>query len=250
MKAIKCFVTLMFLYTSTCYSKKIPEFITLCKRNDPKLNECFLKSYNEVIIKAANGIPEMGIRPIDPLDIDKLSLKFGNSTSVSFDASLNGVKLYGLSKMKLMKCNIDLPNRVLELSNHVDETYMSGQYNSTGKVLLINFNGGGQFRVNITNINTDDSYVANVQIKNNKKVLKWDNKHINISMGGFNSYFDNLFPNNKEITENTNKIINENAESLYNELKPLFEEVITSVFKDILNKVSSIFTIDELFPLV
>lgn len=61
-------------------------------------------------------------------------------------------------------------------------------------------------------------------------------------------YFDDLFHNNKELTETTNAVINENSEEILKELKPLVEETISTITFSIVKEVFDKFSVDELFP--
>lgn len=60
-------------------------------------------------------------------------------------------------------------------------------------------------------------------------------------------HFDNLFHNNKELTETTNKLINDNYDEIIKEVKPLVEETILAITFTILQQVFHTFSVDELF---
>lgn len=60
-------------------------------------------------------------------------------------------------------------------------------------------------------------------------------------------HFDNLFHNNKELTETTNQLINENYDEIIKEVKPLVEETILAITYTILQQVFHTFSLDELF---
>jgi hypothetical protein len=72
------------------------DFIPLCKRNDPDLNECILNATVSLKDKFAEGIPELQLRSIDPLKIPNIKLE-QTTNKLDYKAVLMDVALYGLS---------------------------------------------------------------------------------------------------------------------------------------------------------
>lgn len=77
------------------------EWIKTCKLTDPALNECFRKSAEETQHKLKDGLPSLGVLPIDPLEIEKISLP-STGGAVSLNQVYKNVKLYGISDAKYL----------------------------------------------------------------------------------------------------------------------------------------------------
>lgn len=72
------------------------EFLPICKRYDPDLNECLKNATVILQEKIVHGIPELKLPPLEPLKIP--GVRFEQTTKSSmFKAVLMDVMLHGLS---------------------------------------------------------------------------------------------------------------------------------------------------------
>lgn len=97
------------------------DYLKTCKRKDPNLGECLKVNVQDAIVKLANGelllyiycgaavnfvvvlgAPEIGLKPLDPLDISSLVIGEG-SGPVNVKQIFKNVKLHGISTSKVLK---------------------------------------------------------------------------------------------------------------------------------------------------
>lgn len=56
-----------------------------------------------ILKRAANGIPELKIPPVEPFVIPQIVVDQGASTAVKLSATLNDVNVYGISKVDVTR---------------------------------------------------------------------------------------------------------------------------------------------------
>lgn len=118
----------------------IASYINICVRRDPKIDECVIKSINNMKNNLCEGIPELEVPPIGPVSLDKL---------VFFDA--HNIKFY-LTNVQLNWCNFNVTHLHTDtLQYDIDILLNQIQINSTYDLdirLLIPFVQRGSFYFN------------------------------------------------------------------------------------------------------
>ncbi|KAF2886123.1 hypothetical protein ILUMI_20050 [Ignelater luminosus] len=228
-------------------------YVHLCKRNDPKLGECFTKTVYEIMPNLIKGIPEMDIPPIDPLEFSSIKIDTGNTGSVSLDIELLSGTASGLRNLKIENLKATFGNDgdnitftgILE----VPQVNIEGTYKLNGKILLFELNGQGHVSFNATDIRTDSVWRASTYLKKNKRHISLDKIDYNdVKIKNIRVKFDNLFgPNNEVLTDTVNNAINDNVDNLRGELEPIIKETLIQVILQSFNRVYRLFTLDELY---
>lgn len=246
----KLFAIVYFAYLVSCESKILPSFVKTCSRNDPNLSKCWEESMMSLIPRVKDGIPEMGLRPLDPIFIPTLDLDFGGTGSVSFKAKLNDLNLYGCSGISLHDTKVVFTEDTVEvyLNMFFPGLYMKSVYRAKGQVLLLRFDSTGDFVGNFTNIDVKGQWKSKNFIKKGKIHSTFDRSSVAVKIGQMQMNFDRLLGDNQELNNNINNVINENSDLLYDELRPIIENVIDEVIKDSVNKVYNLFPKDVLYP--
>ena len=72
-------------------------FIETCFMSEPDFPTCNAHSVQEIFANLKDGLPEIGLPPIDPLNVTEISLLQG-SGPVSINATLMNVRIFGFSK--------------------------------------------------------------------------------------------------------------------------------------------------------
>lgn len=85
--------------------------------------------------------------------------------------------------------------------------------------------------------------------KRGKEYINFSKVKLNLHFGPQNALtFENIFRDNKELTDQTNKIISENIEGIMTEIKPVFDETVAQLALGLLKGVFNRYSVDELFP--
>ncbi|KAF2890841.1 hypothetical protein ILUMI_15332 [Ignelater luminosus] len=197
------------------------------------------------------GIPEMDVPPIDPLEFSSVKIETGNTGSVNLNIELLHGTASGLRNVKIENLKIKLGDHskfttVLE----VPQTNIEGTYKMKGKILLFELNGEGHVSFNASDIRTDSVWLTSTYTKESKKYLKVEKVLFNnVQIKNIRITFDNLFgPRNEILTDTVNNAINENVDTLKEELEPIIKETLVQMILQYFNRVYRLFPMDELYP--
>ncbi|XP_013173663.1 PREDICTED: circadian clock-controlled protein-like [Papilio xuthus] len=209
------------------YSRLAPDYIRPC--NDTN-SECLIKATQDAIPEFVKGLPHLGVPPLDPFTIDKLSIPLSGLKVTFYQGKVSGFR----------KCIVDnviseLEKRHFVLEFHCNLT-IKGGYDAVGKVLLFPINGEGDAKIKLTNlkmkldINTkyikDDKGVNHFAIKSYKYTFDYGDKVT----------FDlqNLFKESKELSNTVLSFLNENWRTVSEEFgKPIVDYAVELALKTI-----------------
>ncbi|KRT81255.1 hemolymph juvenile hormone-binding protein, partial [Oryctes borbonicus] len=213
---------ILVLYFNVVQNKKakIPNYVKICKQNDPNLDQCVTDCINDLKPYFAIGIPEMKIYPFDPLVIAQTQF-----TTQNLEAVFTENEFHKGQNFDLKYLHFDVDNNVLIMNISYAELMQTGNYNLTGRLLTFQLNGNGKFNVNYTQIEVYSKLSGERIIKNGKEYLDFQTVDYQMKLGDFKMQLDDLFVGNPELTMTTNRILNENSQSLL----PDFEEICRNI---------------------
>lgn len=79
----------------------LANYIPICKRSSPAFNMCIKMATVIVQPYISQGIKELNIPAIEPLEIPMVKLEQG-TPAVNYKATLTNIRIYGLSKYKFL----------------------------------------------------------------------------------------------------------------------------------------------------
>ncbi|KAF9417550.1 hypothetical protein HW555_005380 [Spodoptera exigua] len=215
-------------------------FIKPCKSGD---NACVLASAQIAVPIMAVGIPELGIKSLDPMRFDEikgdqagLSLTFKDTTVTGMKGcTVDGVK-HDLSKAKqsiTIRCSVDL----------------NGDYKLGGQLLVLPIRGEGKYHINIRDIVIKASNaLVTVDGADGKKHWHIDNWHFThqVKTGAvFN--FDNLFNGNKILAGPVEDFVNSNWRDVMREIAPPIVHAIVARVVEAVEALYKAVPADELY---
>ncbi|XP_068633962.1 circadian clock-controlled protein daywake-like [Battus philenor] len=202
----------------------LPSFIKPCSISDPKLNECVTKSIEAAGPKFAEGIPELGIAPLDPVMLGTVVVDNPALKLTFTDTVVTGL---GGFKVNSFKINPEKGKQVLDFTANVT---LKANYDMDGQVLILPIRGNGQAKIKITNLNIVIKYDYETKdghwvVPNYKDSYKMDRAQFK---------FTNLFGGNKELADTTIKFINESWDIIMQEIAPpAMKEIIARCVKEV-----------------
>lgn len=119
--------------------------MNLCKRTDPNLDECVKKSALELLPRLIEGAPELTLPSFNPFRMPEVQLKNSN-----FEINFKNLELYGTG--------IDIDTLQIEFKEHpqvhlivtISNVGIISDYESSGKLLLLEMNGKGKANGNFS----------------------------------------------------------------------------------------------------
>ncbi|KAF2886706.1 hypothetical protein ILUMI_19466 [Ignelater luminosus] len=129
-------------------SRQLPDFIHLCKRNDPNLNRCIINTFNEIRPYLKKGIPEIDIPPGEPLNFPNASANTGEGTSVTLQGTAWNFIANGILDVNVKELKMDFDQLRCSLVLEFPFVRLQGDYKFFGKVMLFEIDTTGKFDIN------------------------------------------------------------------------------------------------------
>ncbi|KAF2878874.1 hypothetical protein ILUMI_27294 [Ignelater luminosus] len=239
-------IIMMVLATVNC---EIPNYIHICKREDPELSACIANSVNTLIPYLKVGIPELDVPPLEPLQLNDVQLKLG-SDDAKIATNITNIHVWGASSFQLLSLRaIVSPNaNTFHFNVNVPRLQLLGQYAIDTKILFLNLKGNGPLEINITDYSFNCTMNGHKIEKNDVTYLEFERMECSMNFKNVNVLLKHIFNGNALLGNTTNTVINQNVDMFYKEIKPSLVEALGKTFTDIANKITLRFSYDELFP--
>ncbi|XP_047025256.1 circadian clock-controlled protein daywake-like [Helicoverpa zea] len=227
------------------FSMGLPSYITSCSRNDPKLNECALKSARDSIHQFSLGDPDRGLHPLDPLYVAEMTVYIPNKQG--FRVIFKDNYFTGLSKMHMENLKFDLENKMI-IADAMVTLNVKNTYDLSGRLLVIPVKSNGDSYIHLKNTLLHIRYwYEHVEGPDGKvywKIYKHDIKY-EVEKASFR--LDNLL-NDKNIGDQINKLLNEMWREIVADVGPSICQSLGAAVAENLSVLLSQVPYDELLP--
>ncbi|XP_066900886.1 protein takeout [Halyomorpha halys] len=234
---------LSFALFQIAMSAKLPSTFKKCGRTDPKFDVCLNDAIEDAIKILSSGIPKLGLVGLEPLKITHLVIGRGKGP-ISLDLSFKNLNIHGITDVKITDQKTNLQAAKLECKSFNKKLVLEGDYEVDGKILLLPIRGKGKDNVDGYSIVTGLPVV-----KKNKTYLEVKSFDYSFKPSRMRLQFDNLFNGEKQLSDSMNKILNDNWEEVLREMKPSFEEALSQIFRDYVNRLYQRVSLEELYPM-
>ncbi|KAJ8716875.1 hypothetical protein PYW07_003502 [Mythimna separata] len=188
-------------------------FIKPCKSGD---NACILQSAQAAVPVMAAGIPELGIKSLDPLHFDEIKGDQGGLQLNFRDTTVTGMKG---CKVENIKHDLAKSKQVVTIKCTVE---LTGDYKLAGHLLVLPIRGEGKYHISIRDIvikaNTALVTVDGADGKKHWHIKDWHYTSQVKTNARFN--FDNLFDGNKILAGPVEDFVNTSWREVMNEIAP------------------------------
>ncbi|KAJ8716877.1 hypothetical protein PYW07_003504 [Mythimna separata] len=192
---MKVHLCVVLCLAAGAFAGTLPSFITPCSRSDPQLNACIEKVITAAGSKFTEGIPELGIKPLDPVELGTVFVDNPALKLTFTDTVVTGLKGFRVNSYKI---NPDKGKATLDFTANVT---LKAHYDMDGQVLILPIRGNGQSRIKITNLNIVVKY--DFVEKDGHWVVPSYKDHYKMDRAQFK--FTNLFNGNKELAQTTER---------------------------------------------
>ncbi|KAJ3618211.1 hypothetical protein MTP99_006233 [Tenebrio molitor] len=239
--------TLVFLFVlvSVVSCAKPPASFKKCNRKDPKWKECFKEAAADALPQLSKSFDEVNLPSLEPLWIPQLTIVGGGSVAVT--QNYKNCKIFGLSKMKLDKAEVDFDKKIFEFSGIVPEFILEGEYMLDGKVLLLPVQGVGNSTATMKNLSLGGSMKYEEVKKKGKTHMKFVSTKGLVKPSLIVFHFDNLFNGDKVLGDEINRVVNENWKLLYEDSEEAFADATLKIITNVCNNVFAKISIEEAF---
>ncbi|KAH8338940.1 hypothetical protein KR074_005813, partial [Drosophila pseudoananassae] len=216
----------------------------------PKCNfgdsQCIVRSMNALIRKFPRGIPALGLKPIDVVDIE--DSKFWDDERVGafwINTFLYNQVNCGFENTTITKVNgfdENPTSSLIEIHGRIPSLVHKGRYFSEARITLIKLNSSGESLSDFQNFRFVLKLKVIMEYRNNKRFLKIYELTPFVNMDRWVFWLDNFFADNTDATIAINQVFNKYWVELWNELEPknlkIFSSVFRSIFEDVFAKIS------------
>ncbi|XP_015173973.1 PREDICTED: circadian clock-controlled protein-like [Polistes dominula] len=249
---MKCYVLFIFnlilfsMIFDVGQSKDIPDFIHVCKRNDPNIVPCVTESVESLKPYLQKGVPEYNIPSLEPLLLKNLIA----TERAGLRISAKDVEAYGASDFTITDLKTNFDKLEFDLKIKLPHLHIKGNYDINGRVLLLPIQGSGPMNGNFTQCTGSVKVRAgSTEEPNGDHRLFIEDFQMKITVGKGTLNLDNLFGGEKVLGDVINNAINSNFDAFLGEMQPLIEKALSDAFREIANGIISNFTYEQLFPL-
>ncbi|CAH0385943.1 unnamed protein product [Bemisia tabaci] len=216
-----------------------PEFLSKCKRSDPKLNECIIKLINELRPQLAKGIPRLQVPRLEPLTIPKLLIN-RNLENLKIKANAENVTIWGCSGFVINSLNVDPDKLKLKMALTLPKLYGEFKADFDGKVLNFPIKGKGKFSGNMTNTKCNVEGDGTLVKQKEGEFLQLKTIKIKATPGEMSNIKYKSTSNSRQddaLIQTARTFFKENRKQLERMVTPIAEETAVEIVSQIVNNI-------------
>ncbi|XP_034482151.1 circadian clock-controlled protein-like [Drosophila innubila] len=235
---------LLLLMATLC--KALPKEIKKCHFGDEK---CIVDSMNYVVKHYPKGIPEIGLKPIDVVDIGDLRLlETDKSRATWIGVNLTKQVNYGFENTTITKVEgFEKDPTVLTISGHIPSLVHKGLFDASGRVWLVALNISGESTSEFQKLRFTLKLKGAIEYRNNKRYFKiYELKPI-VKIDRWILWMEDLFTENSDLTILVNRIFNDRWLEVWNEWETQILDSFSGVFLGMVKETFDRNSYDDLF---
>ncbi|XP_023295618.2 uncharacterized protein LOC111678480 [Lucilia cuprina] len=226
------------------YGGDLPPEIHKCKSSDN--DQCIGKAIEQLYELYPNGNPDFGMPNVAALNLTNIKISRPNSNS-AIQVNFEFIKctVNGLEKAKILRTKgFDKElNKNIELDVLIPNLHLEGDYESTGKLLLLSLNGKGKGDIQLKDCKVEVRVKVVLEKRNGKNYAKIKKIKALIEPEQMLVKLDNIFNGNAVLSDTINDVINQNWKDVWSELQgginQALEILIINVMSGILTELST-----------
>lgn len=237
------FAVIFAFALATAYAAEIPSYINVCGRKDPNINKCVVDNINNLRDKICNGLTDLNLQPLEPLNIKRLTI----SDSPDSQVYINDVQITGVCDYNIKSFTADLDKFEFTIDVALDHVYLNGTYDINVHVLVPIVHKAPIYLTS-NNAKLDGILHAEMVNKGGKNRLYISQLKTNIQLTGYEAKYGFKDEDLGEMGQVLGNLIGSNQQEFIDRLVPELEKEISKWVINIFNSVFKMFTYDELFP--
>lgn len=219
-------------------ASEVPSYLQICGQKNPNLDDCVIKSIENLNKKLIEGIPEIDILPIEPFLLDNITV----IDMPNFKIVAMNMKLYNLSNFHIEYLHLDLEKMELDINLHFDKNEMNIDYDVTIN-LFVPLQKKGPLTLKGENIKSKAKLFLEKIERDGKQYLYFKSINLNLSIENLSFHF------NSDDFNILKEIINEfDDKVLLKIFTSSLEKSTSKNFLELCNNFCKHFTFDELLP--
>jgi hypothetical protein len=223
---------------------------TTCSRSDPKFHDCLPGAVTQAMMLLKDGASQFGLPKIDPYFIKYIeSDTIGGAANFVLKSSIKNTNMLGFGTTQIIKMNTKFGknNFAIRTESNLNSLQLIGDYMMKGQILVLPIDGEGKCNVTMVNPNVYTQMKGKYFEKDGEKYLNATTFEIDLKPRKAYFNFENLFKNDKKLSDTINHFMNENWQLVIDNLIPGYEKSLGLVFKDEANKIFNNVPFNKIF---
>lgn len=223
---------------------KIPDDIKLCKKDDPRLNDCLKNLFESLRPKLVQGIPEIELPPLDPLVLKELVVLPGGRGQMR--AIGHNIKVTGVSNIQINHLKANVEKLEIDVGVFFPFLKFEGSYDVDAKFANLAVKGKGPLRGNASEITGNALLKGKFVEINGEKFVQFTNIDVDVDVKDYNVRVDKLFPD-RNLNDAINALLNDKKLHSVSSAKPIINKLASKMLLDVINKIAMKLSFDEVF---
>ncbi|KAJ2943924.1 hypothetical protein O0L34_g8244 [Tuta absoluta] len=241
----KLSIAVVFLvYVNSVQLKQIPDYITLCKRDQSTIDQCAKNAVEALRPKLREGIPELNVPSLEPFYIPEIRTNDGELAALR--AQAKDVKVTGAGDFVIKSVHVDLNTFTIKARVRFPKLHLEGLYKINTRILVVPLKGQGNMVADAVKCDAELVMYSEVYQKDGKEYLRFKKLDTDINIKDYRIKLDGLFNGDKTLGDATNEAINQNRGEFLRATKPYLERTVSNVLLDAARKIVDDVPLDDL----
>ncbi|XP_008182819.1 putative beta-carotene-binding protein [Acyrthosiphon pisum] len=175
--------------------KPIPDYLHICHRSNPDIPKCIIESAYFLRPKLAEGIPEFGVAPMDPMLINTLIPTDGNGLKIE----TTNLLVTGTRNFTINHLIADIDKQKYKFQVRFPHMHILGNYSIDGKIARMVIKGQGDFDLDIYGVKCNVTLLGNVIDINGLNYIRFHHISLRIAISRGSIELRNLFGGDKNL---------------------------------------------------
>jgi len=224
---------------------QLPDFIPLCNRDDPNIEDCIVKAVDELRPRLMEGIPELNVPSIREFKINEIVI---SPTGSSYRIVGRNIVATGLENFRVFRLKADLDRNTFYIGVEFPSVDYRGQYSMNVPTPVMRINGAGNVRGNATSIRANAVLEGKTVKRDGKSYYSFKTLDLDLKVGDYKVRLDGLFGDNKVLEDLVLNIINDRSKEFAWMVEPLAERAAAQQVLKWASKITKNLPIEDIFP--
>lgn len=244
---LKFVVCLMFVGVSWAANGEVPDYVHICRRNDPESGRCLRDTVEALKPRLKDGIPELNIPALEPFFIKEIAIIRGQNQNLK--AYLRNINVYGISNFEITKLKVNAAKSTFRLGVKLPFLTLEGDYDIDARLLVVPIKGNGRFSANATNCEGQGILRGEIKtLDDGTRRLQINDITFYATIGDYQIKLENLFGGDPTLSDAVHEVLNQNKDEFKAAATPFVQARVSEILGSVLNGFLGVVDYDKIFP--
>ncbi|KAH8418523.1 hypothetical protein KR009_011310 [Drosophila setifemur] len=243
---LKSVYLVLVLQTVWLVQAETPAYIKQCRREDPKLVNCFMGAIEHLKPYLAEGIPAIQLPSVEPFKMDMLALQLTEGPQ-GYKITLKNMEAFGASNFQVKSLKLSENNEPFKATIVMPKLMIEAKYTSSGILLILPASGGGDFHAVFEGVSADLTGKTSVRVVKGANYLHIDALSLVLDVKDVKMSISGAFNNNRILLEATNLFLRDNSQIVLEAMQAQLQKKLASEFGKLANQLLKNVPIEQFY---